>query len=1194
MIVNEQPLVSIVIPALNPRYFNEALKSALDQTYPNLEVLIGDDSEGSAIEAFVEVASTRLPGRVHYVRNPQRLGFAANVVSLLGRAQGDLVKVLCDDDRLLARCVEQQAASFKHTEVKLSLAQRVFCDTSDFVLPQRLQNVAYANVDSIFKGSDLLAILAGSPVNFLGSFSSALFRRDEAVEILKVLIGEQQQFEALLDLVLFVCLMRHGDVSVMRSAAIVERLHPERLSQGEAAKASVQQEWGWLTQMLKARGGDAPVASGWVRFVELRCAEQVPRQWQELCLLRTLSTWQCRLNGRVGSNTDSYEAFYQQWLQDRQFSSTQKRLAAEVVAAWPTMPRIAVVVRDTAGSPGALQETLASLVGQLYSPGCTVVVSMQPQAARSGVVNLAPAGQWTQQLNDIISALDGTDWVYLLEAGDQLSETALLVMAERAALRASLGCIYSDEGSLKESGPCEPVFKPDFNLDLLRSYPYLGRTLAFRREWLLDLGGLDTRYEALATHDLVWRLVENVGPQAIEHIAEIQVQSMHDYAHWLSSGEVVEDSRRVVAAHLERLGVAHTIRHDEMQLLNRVDYLHGQRPLVSIVLCVDARQAGLQATVESVLHQTRYERYEIIIVHDQSVTPATAAWLQGMAGFSSMLRIVSLRGECSVAHMLNQAAQASQGEYLLSLGCGYCVLHDTWLDELVNHAGRPEVAVVGGKLFDSLGNVANAGMVLGVGRGAQAAFAGESANARGYLQRLQVVQNWSALSYDCMMIRREVLHGLQGFDELNHAEGLADIDLCLRAAAQGYLMVWTPYARLQQVAGSVGAPALDEVRRLLREEEQYRFCERWLPTIVRDPAYNASLSLVAADFSLAPVYRGTWNPLLSRVVPSLLGLPINDSAIGHYRVTEPLLQLEQAGLITGSFTYETPSIAQLERMSPDAIILQLRHNRESVQEIELIARFSHARRVFEIDDYVISTSAKNTHGRNKPADIEHHLRQAIGLCDRLVVTTPALANVLGDMHHDIRVVPNMLAPHMWLDLPRSQRGVSSKPRVGWGGGTSHSGDLEIIVDVVRKLANEVEWVFFGMCPQVLRPYVHEFHPGVSLQAYPLKLASLNLDLALAPLEFHIFNDCKSNLRLLEYGACGYPTVCTDTEAYRGDLPCSRVYSNTTQEWLDVIRSHLNDPAASYRMGDELRERVMRDFILRGENLQHWHHGWLAD
>jgi hypothetical protein len=75
----------------------------------------------------------------------------------------------------------------------------------------------------------------------------------------------------------------------------------------------------------------------------------------------------------------------------------------------------------------------------------------------------------------------------------------------------------------------------------------------------------------------------------------------------------------------------------------------------------------------------------------------------------------------------------------------------------------------------------------------------------------------------------------------------------------------------------------------------------------------------------------------------------------------------------------------------------------------------------------------------------------------------------------------------------------------------------------------------GMCPDKLRPYVHEFHSGVPIEEYPRKLASLNLDLALAPLEENAFNECKSNLRLLEYGACGFPVIATDIVCYQNDL-----------------------------------------------------------
>ena len=62
----------------------------------------------------------------------------------------------------------------------------------------------------------------------------------------------------------------------------------------------------------------------------------------------------------------------------------------------------------------------------------------------------------------------------------------------------------------------------------------------------------------------------------------------------------------------------------------------------------------------------------------------------------------------------------------------------------------------------------------------------------------------------------------------------------------------------------------------------------------------------------------------------------------------------------------------------------------------------------------------------------------------------------------------------------------------------------------------MDWVFFGMCPEEIKPYIKEEHAFVDIEAYPEKLASLNLDLAVAPLEEHDFNIAKSNLRLLEF------------------------------------------------------------------------------
>jgi hypothetical protein len=133
-------------------------------------------------------------------------------------------------------------------------------------------------------------------------------------------------------------------------------------------------------------------------------------------------------------------------------------------------------------------------------------------------------------------------------------------------------------------------------------------------------------------------------------------------------------------------------------------------------------------------------------------------------------------------------------------------------------------------------------------------------------------------------------------------------------------------------------------------------------------------------------------------------------------------------------------------------------------------------------------------------------------------------------------------------------------------------------------------VFFGMCPDALRPFVAEYHPWVALYDYAAKLASLDLDLAVAPLEHHPFNEAKSNLRLLEYGVLGYPVLCTDILPYQGDLPVVRT-ANKHRDWVRAIRDMVADRDACRRAGEELRQAVVRDWMLE-DHLDEWKRAWL--
>ena len=1187
--MNEQPLVSIAIPAFNAEFFRSTLASAIAQNYSNLEIVICDDSKDEQIRAICDELGKTTSVPLRYVRNPERLGFARNLAACLNHACGELIKFLCDDDALTSQCISLQAEVLcEHKDVSIVFGQRLLCDADDILLPSRALNCLISPTSAVLHGADLLACVADNTVNIFGGISHALFRRSQVEEYLATLVQEGQGFVARLDMALYICLLRRGHIVSLSQVLSLERIHAGRLSHQGAMTEAAATESEWLLQMLDARTSEQAPAEGYVRFVPVSLysdsAEQV---WQELDLRNYLTRQIASFSQQVGTKSLDFAELYAEWLDARTLSEGQLQLLPKRIEQWPSRPRIMTVVFCDEADEIALHATLDSLTSQSYA--ASRILLLGPGGLSSlkgaGVQHLVRQGDGFEQLNTLLAGDDQVDWIFLLQAGDRLHPHALVIMAERMALRPDCLCVYGDEGAHDGRVASEPIFKPDFNLDLMRSVPYVGRQLAFKRETLSVLGGFDEQFAGLAPHDLLWRLVEARGLHVVEHIPEVLVQSQYSYADWLSEPSLQAQAAPVVRAHLQRLGVPAQVDSIPGSLMTQVRYRHEQMASVSILIHAGDDLPALQRCVESLFEHTRYGSYEVLLIASGDEPRELQGWLKAMEGLGGeQLRVIYVHGQ-GRAQCLNQASDYARGDYLLLLDAGCALFDGQWLSELMLQAQRPEVGVVGPKLYGRDGSVASGALVLGLRGLAGNPFLGCTTDSS-YLDRLRLVQNWSALSLDCLLVRRELFHELHGLETEALKQTWFDADLCLRVRELGFLVVWTPFSRVARLGAADSAGDVQEA-------DLQAFFQRWLSSVACDPAYNRNLSLTHGSFNLEPGMRSGWDPFIARAMPSILALPVSTNAVGHYRVIQPFTELERAGWIQGRIGYSLPSLVEAEREKPDVMILQLRYTSDSVKQIAQLKQFSNARRIFEIDDYIIDPPKKNDHVRNWPSDIAELLSQAVGLCDRLVVSTEPLADALSHMHHDIRVVPNMLAASLWTGLA-SERQTSVRPRVGWAGGTSHRGDLELMFEVVKTLADQVDWVFFGMCPEMLRPYVKEFHKSVPLAQYPQKLASLNLDLALAPLEQNLFNDCKSNLRLLEYGVCGFPVICTDTKAYAGYLPCTRVRENSAEQWLQAIRMHLADPQASYRQGDALREVVLRDYVLTARHLQHWANAWLAD
>ena len=170
------PLVSILIPSANPRYFSECLDSAIAQTYPRIEIVICDDCETDAIG--LQVASRAGRAAIRYVKNPERLRARLNYQKCLSLARGEYVKFLNDDDLLTPECVATLLSGFlKVPDLVLATSHRWRINSDSQVIEDMPATRPIVNRDLVIDGITLGNAMLMHGLNFIGEPSTAMFRR---------------------------------------------------------------------------------------------------------------------------------------------------------------------------------------------------------------------------------------------------------------------------------------------------------------------------------------------------------------------------------------------------------------------------------------------------------------------------------------------------------------------------------------------------------------------------------------------------------------------------------------------------------------------------------------------------------------------------------------------------------------------------------------------------------------------------------------------------------------------------------------------------------------------------------------------------------------------------------------------------------------------------------------------------------
>ena len=443
------------------------------------------------------------------------------------------------------------------------------------------------------------------------------------------------------------------------------------------------------------------------------------------------------------------------------------------------------------------------------------------------------------------------DYLALFDHDDLLSPNALFEVAS-AIEKEKADVIYTDEdkvtSDLKEH--FQPHFKPDFNPDLLCANNYICHLFVVKRSLALKLGGQDPAYDGAQDYDFIFRCTENA--EKIVHVAKILY---HWRVHQASTADnpssklyAFDAGKRAIEAHLARIGVKAEVSHTKDLGFYRVKYQVQGNPMVSIVIPNKDEKETLKKCLESIWKKTSYPNYEIILVENNSTTQEIRDYYKELDG-KKRVRVVYWDKEFNYSAINNFGISYAKGEYILCLNNDITVISPDWLEELLANCQRPEVGIVGARLYYPDNTIQHAGIVLGMGGCAGSLFVGLARSRGGYLHKAALQQDLSAVTAACFMVKKEVFEKVGGFEE-KLAVAFNDVDFCLKVRHAGYLVVYDPYAELYHHESKTrGYENTEAKKRRFQEEIEYMRCH-WMPDILRDPYYNENLSLKASDYSL--------------------------------------------------------------------------------------------------------------------------------------------------------------------------------------------------------------------------------------------------------------------------------------------------------------------------------------------------------
>lgn len=559
---------------------------------------------------------------------------------------------------------------------------------------------------------------------------------------------------------------------------------------------------------------------------------------------------------------------YQKWLPKHLPSKAE--LEREREENFPYRPVISIVVPLYNTPKQYLEELVRSVKQQTYSnwelclsdgsgKNSELYDYLEQLASQDKRIKVSHSEDPLKISSNTNCALDlvSGDYIAFVDHDDVLVENALYECIRVLNFDRGIDLIYSDEDKMSMDGHkfFQPHFKPDFNIDLLRTVNYICHLLVVKRKLREKVGCLQEAYDGAQDYDFILRCIEKAN-----HIYHIPKILYHWRSHEKSTSEnpesklyAFEAGKRAIQAHYERMGIDATVINGEYLGLYRTQYHLRNHPLVSILIPNKDHINDLKRCINSIEEKSQYENYEYIIIENNSSEAETFQYYKKLEAENSKVRVVYYKGKFNYSAINNYGARFAKGDYLWLLNNDTEIINNDCIEELVGYCSRDDVGIVGARLYYEDDTIQHAGVVIGFGGIAGHCFVQHPRGATGYCHRIICAQDYSAVTAACMMVKKAVYDAVGGLtEELEVA--FNDIDFCMKVRQLGKLVVYNPYAELYHYE-SKSRGLEDTPEKIQRFQREIATFERRWPEILKngDPYYNPNLTLESQDFSLKKI-----------------------------------------------------------------------------------------------------------------------------------------------------------------------------------------------------------------------------------------------------------------------------------------------------------------------------------------------------